>query len=220
MTGARPAGDLGRGAATGARLDWSRQRGGRSSLASQPTASVFRGSTDIESCSVRPQVEHSNVRISKQRGAGAIRASAIRCLHARHIGRSLVGLIMTPCPAHRTQWAASVCQIDDSERDFYGRLNRRNGGGAEELISQACPVGAACVAPPPKPQKAPQGGAALTFGIFRRPAPRPADAASDIAESPPNSSHSGRDPPARRPCEPSRRPSACGRARGSNARPD
>jgi hypothetical protein len=63
------------------------QRGGLNSPASQLTASVCRGSTDLETCAVRPQVEHSNVRTSKPRWPGAIRASAIRCLHAGHIGR-------------------------------------------------------------------------------------------------------------------------------------
>jgi hypothetical protein len=62
---------------------------GRSSLASQPTASVFMGSTDIETCSVRSQVEHSNVRTSKPRTPAEMRASAIRCLHVGRIGRSL-----------------------------------------------------------------------------------------------------------------------------------
>jgi hypothetical protein len=144
------------------------QCGGRSSQAGQPTASIFRGSTDVLTCSVRPQVEHSDVRISKRRRAGAIRASAIRRLHAGHIGRSLVGLIMTPCPAHRTKWAASVCKIDDSEPDFYGRLNRRNGGGAKELISQV-----RAVAEPPPPKVTPQGGAALTSEISGSPRQRP-----------------------------------------------
>jgi hypothetical protein len=59
-----------------------------SSLASLPTASVFMGSTDIETCSVRSQVEHSNVRTSKPRTPAEMRASAIRCLHIGHIGRS------------------------------------------------------------------------------------------------------------------------------------
>lgn len=41
---------------------------GFNSPASQLTASVFSGSNDIETCSVRPQVEHSNVRTSKPLG--------------------------------------------------------------------------------------------------------------------------------------------------------
>lgn len=44
-----------------------RHCGGLSSPASQPTASDFMGSTGIETCSARPQVEHSNVRNSKPR---------------------------------------------------------------------------------------------------------------------------------------------------------
>jgi hypothetical protein len=63
--------------------------GGRSSLASQPTASVFMGSTGIETCSVRSQVEHSNVRTSQPRTPAEMRASAIRCLH---VGRHFDGL--------------------------------------------------------------------------------------------------------------------------------
>ena len=74
------------------------QRGGLSSPANHPTASVCIGSTDMETCSVRSQVEHSNVRTSKPRSPGEMRASAIRCLHVGHIGRSLVGLPMTPWP--------------------------------------------------------------------------------------------------------------------------
>lgn len=45
--------------------------------------------TDIETCSVRSQVEHSNVRTSKPRKPAEMRASAIRCLHVGRIGRSL-----------------------------------------------------------------------------------------------------------------------------------
>jgi ATP-dependent DNA ligase len=42
-----------------------------------------------------------------------IRASAIRCLHAGHIGRSFVGLINT-----LPQSALAVCEIDDSRPDL------------------------------------------------------------------------------------------------------
>lgn len=39
---------------------------------------------------MRSQVEHSKVRSSNPRSRGEMRASAIRCLHTRHMGRSLV----------------------------------------------------------------------------------------------------------------------------------
>jgi hypothetical protein len=50
------------------------------------------GFTDIETCSVRSQMEHSNVRTSKPRSQGKIRPSGIRRLQAGHIGRSLIEL--------------------------------------------------------------------------------------------------------------------------------
>ncbi|GIQ74909.1 hypothetical protein BraRD5C2_33500 [Bradyrhizobium sp. RD5-C2] len=70
------------------------QLGGFNSLASQPAASLYIGSKDIESISVRTQVEHSNVRSSSSRSPGEMRAKAIRCLRAGHIGRSLVKAII------------------------------------------------------------------------------------------------------------------------------
>lgn len=77
------------------------QRGGRNSLASQPTASVCMGSTATEIFSMRSQVEHSNVRSSNPRVPGEIRAKAILCLHAGHIGRSLIKLPITVPQDHR-----------------------------------------------------------------------------------------------------------------------
>lgn len=65
-------------------------RGGFSSPASQPTASVFIGSTAKDATSVRSQVEHSKVRFSNPALAGEMRANAIRCLHTGHIGRSFI----------------------------------------------------------------------------------------------------------------------------------
>jgi hypothetical protein len=78
-----------------------RQRGGRNSLASQPMASVFMGSTATETFSMRSQVEHSNVRSSNPRVPGEIRAKAIVCLHTGHIGRSLIKLPITVPQDHR-----------------------------------------------------------------------------------------------------------------------
>jgi hypothetical protein len=71
-------------------------RGGLSSLASQPTASVFRGSTEKEIFSLRWQVLHSNVRCSNPRSPGEIRTKAILCLQVGHIGRSMTELRMAP----------------------------------------------------------------------------------------------------------------------------
>jgi hypothetical protein len=113
------------------------QRGGLNSPASQPTASVFVGSLDIEICSVRPQVEHSNVRISKPLSPGAIRASAIRCLHAGHIGLSFVSPPMDTLPGrYRIQAAQAVYNIVDSARDFSTPPLPRNGCGADKLIAR------------------------------------------------------------------------------------
>jgi hypothetical protein len=71
-------------------------RGGFSSLASHPTASGFMGSTAKLSFSVRWQVEHSNVRCSKPRFPGEMRASPILCLQVGHMGRSPSILILVP----------------------------------------------------------------------------------------------------------------------------
>jgi hypothetical protein len=64
-------------------------RGGLNSLARQPTASVFIGSTGKETFSMRWQVEHSNVRSSKPLSPGEIRPSPILCLQVGHDGRSI-----------------------------------------------------------------------------------------------------------------------------------
>src|SRR3990170_1794197 len=66
------------------------QRGGFNSLASQPNASVFMGSTAKDIFSVRWQVLHSKVRSSKPRGPGEIRASPILCLQVGQDGRSSI----------------------------------------------------------------------------------------------------------------------------------
>jgi hypothetical protein len=67
------------------------QFGGFSSPASQPTASVLKGSMGKETSSVRWQVLHSKVRRSNPRSPGEIRARPILCLQVGHIGRSTVG---------------------------------------------------------------------------------------------------------------------------------
>jgi hypothetical protein len=63
------------------------QCGGFCSLANQPRASGFIGSTAKLSFSVRWQVAHSKVRSSKPLFPGEMRASAILCLQVGHIGR-------------------------------------------------------------------------------------------------------------------------------------
>ncbi len=70
------------------------QRGGRSSPASPSHRIRLHGSTSTEIFSIRPHVEHSNVRCSNPRSPGEMPASAIRCLHTGHIGRSLVEAII------------------------------------------------------------------------------------------------------------------------------
>jgi hypothetical protein len=84
------------------------QLGGRSSPASQPTASVFMGSMGTAILSVRSQVEHSNVRSSNPRVPGEIRASAILCLHTGHIGRSLIASPITLPQDHRQRTCCSL----------------------------------------------------------------------------------------------------------------
>jgi hypothetical protein len=71
------------------------QRGGLSSPASQPMASVLRGSTGKQMMSVRWQVLHSKVRCSSPRSPGEILASPILCLQEGHIGRSTMELRIT-----------------------------------------------------------------------------------------------------------------------------
>ena len=60
------------------------------SLASQPTASVFLGSTGKEGFSTRWRVEHSNVRSSRPRFPGEIRANPNLCLQVGHIRPNII----------------------------------------------------------------------------------------------------------------------------------
>jgi len=73
-------------------------RGGLSSLAIQPTASVFRGSMGKETFWIRWQVLHSKVRSSKPRLPGEIRANPILCLQVGHDGRSAIEMLITQYP--------------------------------------------------------------------------------------------------------------------------
>ena len=123
-------------------------RGGLSSPASQPTASVFMGSTDIETCSVRSQVEHSNVRTSKPRSPGAIRASAIRCLHAGHIGRSFISLRMTPAQQASYPSSAGCLQASRPSARFFKHKQSAEQPRCGAVESMGCDHCAACVAPP------------------------------------------------------------------------
>jgi hypothetical protein len=70
-------------------------RGGLSSLAIQPTASVFKGSTGKEIFWIQWQVLHSKVRSSRPRLPGDIRVNPILCLQVGHDGRSAMELLIT-----------------------------------------------------------------------------------------------------------------------------
>ena len=73
-------------------------RGGLSSLAIQPTASVFKGSTGKETFRIQWQVLHSKVRSSLPRLPGEIRANPILCLQVGHDGRSAMEVLITQHP--------------------------------------------------------------------------------------------------------------------------
>jgi len=98
-----------------------RQFGGFSSPASQPTASVFKGSIGNETSSVRWQVLHSKVRRSNPRSPGEIRARPILCLQVGHIGRSTVEnelrISLHPAQAYAFQ-KSQVCPVSDSGARF------------------------------------------------------------------------------------------------------
>ena len=112
-------------------------RGGLNSLASQPKASVFKGSTGKETSSTRSQVEHSKVRCSKPRSPGEIPANPILCLQVGHIGRSTMEDLRIPvhrridihfskggsvrCPTHGVNngpsWAEAAFVLPTLRRD-------------------------------------------------------------------------------------------------------
>lgn len=102
-------------------------RGGLSSPASQPTASLFMGSTAIATFSVRPQVVHSKVRSSNPREPGVMRAKAILCLQTGHIGRSFGELIRLPQRWMSILYAGSGAAFNHD----------RNGTVAGELVERA-----------------------------------------------------------------------------------
>jgi hypothetical protein len=106
-----------------------RQRGGRSSLASQPMASVFMGSTATETFSMRWQVEHLNVRASNPRVPAEVRAKAILCLHTGHIGRSLIQLPITVPQDHRQNRTCSP-YLTSTGRLFQAPVSIRRTAGA------------------------------------------------------------------------------------------
>src|SRR5258708_16870535 len=70
-------------------------RGGLSSLAIQPTASVFKGSTGKETFRIQWQVLHSKVRSSTPRLPGEIPVNPIPCLQVGHDRRSAIELLIT-----------------------------------------------------------------------------------------------------------------------------
>lgn len=90
-------------------------RGGFNSPASQPTASVFIGSTAKETNSVRSHVEHSKVRFSNPALPGEMRANAILCLHTGHIGRSLIHAVI-PWPRRILIYPAPQCDFQTINR--------------------------------------------------------------------------------------------------------
>lgn len=90
-------------------------RGGFNSPASQPTASVFIGSTANDAVSVRSQVEHLNVRVSNPDLPGEMRANAIRCLHTGHIGRSLIHAVIH-CPQRILIYPNPIFETTNGER--------------------------------------------------------------------------------------------------------
>jgi hypothetical protein len=73
-----------------------RYRGGLSSPASQPTASVFIGSTGKETFVIIWQVLHTKVRNSKPRLPAEIWAKPILCLHVKHHGRAVIRITKQP----------------------------------------------------------------------------------------------------------------------------
>jgi hypothetical protein len=99
-------------------------RGGYNSPASQPTASVFIGSTANDAVSVRSQVEHSNLRVSNPDLPGEMRANAIRCLHTGHIGRSLIQavihwpqrILIYPNPISKRQMVSARQQLSHADQ--------------------------------------------------------------------------------------------------------
>src|SRR5258705_2877545 len=70
-------------------------RGGLSSLAIQPTASVFKGSTGKEIFRIQWQVLHSKVRSSRPPLPGDIRVNPLPCLQVGHDRRSAMELLIT-----------------------------------------------------------------------------------------------------------------------------
>jgi hypothetical protein len=102
-------------------LEEGSQRGGFSSPASQPVASVFRGSTAKQTFSTRSQVLHSKVRSSYPRLPGEIRANPILCLQVGHIGRSTLDNELRITPPWSKRYSLhdpAVCPIYDSRARF------------------------------------------------------------------------------------------------------
>jgi len=145
------------------------QRGRRNSLASQPTASDFIGSTITETFSVRSQVEHSNVRSSKPRPPGEMRPSAMRCLHAGHMGRSLIESPITRTPGDHRQ-GRTYCSLSKEHWDAFSSAVSIpwNGRGGSRLFYRAALKCVACAAPPPSPNKPPKAGLRTAAGADAR----------------------------------------------------
>ncbi len=117
-------------------------RGGLSSPASQPTASLFMGSTAIVTFSVRPQVVHSKVRHLEPPRAGSD-ARQGHPVFADRTHRTIVRRTHTPAPALdvHTLYRIGGGFQSRSERHCRGRIGR---AGRAKMP--------ACVASPPSPR--------------------------------------------------------------------
>jgi hypothetical protein len=136
-----------------------RQRGGRSSPASQPTASVIIGSTATKLFSVLSQVEHSKVRSSNPRSPGEMRANAILCLHTGHMGRSWIELPITLTPRDHRQSQFAVPNLCTVGGGFQAFLNPWNGRGRGGLVWCVTRIRARVA--PPEARERPRRVAAL-----------------------------------------------------------
>ncbi len=87
---------------------------------------------------MRWQVRHSNVRSSKPRSPGEMRANPILCLQVRHIGRSTMDDIRIAQHLLKPYVFQSVCPVPDSRPEFGTSVNeQRNRVGRFDLGLQA-----------------------------------------------------------------------------------
>jgi hypothetical protein len=151
-------------AALASQAAWRRQRGGRSSPASQPTASDFIGSTAKAIFSVRPHVEHSKVRSSEPRSPAEIRAKAILCLHTGHIGRSC-GDLMRLAPAVEVQSTQDRRAVSIA---IGTQASRTNWSGGPRENAGLCGLAPSPLAPKAEPRPAPWSLVRSSAGADRK----------------------------------------------------